>query len=429
MKRANESRLRICFVSLFCYPLFNPSSTGQFGGSEVRVAQIARNLARVKAFDVSVLVFDHGQSHIEVIDDIAIYSWRERPAPSLHDLTQMRSLSIVFQGLLKMERLGERLRRVLRGGMNKWRARVLPVERGIPYLIDVRPLAVYDEIDADVYVLPGNSVYSAELAYYCSRTAARYVFLAGSDMDYDPDYKAHPRRRDIYGSLYALKAYAIEHADHHVVQNHHQAELLRRYYGRDSTLIRNPIDLQPRFPRDPAPRSILWVGKSDERVKQPSVVVRLARQLPAYEFTMVMPMTVRETHEQILAAAEQLPNLTIVEGVPFDQIEAYFARARLHINTSRFEGFPNTFLQAAKYGVPTLSLRVDPDGMLSRHGCGTACEGDMNRMRAEIIRYMEDDALCDQVGERALHYVRKYHDMEVIIPQYIALFETLLAAD
>ncbi len=81
--------------------------------------------------------------------------------------------------------------------------------------------------------------------------------------------------------------------------------------------------------------------------------------------------------------------------------------------------------QAAKYGVPTLSLNVDPDGMLSRHGCGTACEGDINRMREELRRYMEDDALCAQVGERARQYVREYHDVEVIIPQYAALFKAL----
>lgn len=190
----------------------------------------------------------------------------------------------------------------------------------------------------------------------------------------------------------------------------------------------NPIDLTPLFPRPPCPKTILWVGKSDERVKRPSIVLELARQLNQFEFVIVMNRGVATTHEECLAAAKELPNVTLLERVPFSQIEAYFAAARLHLNTSDFEGFPNTFLQAAKYGVPTLSLQVDPGAMLSSHGSGVVCGGNLECLRDEICRLMEDQIAYDSCSRQALQYVSQHHDKNTIIGLYERVLSSVLDA-
>ena len=57
-----------------------------------------------------------------------------------------------------------------------------------------------------------------------------------------------------------------------------------------------------------------------------------------------------------------------------------FAQAFVFVSTSLFEGFPNTFLQAGKYGVPILSYQVDPDDFIERNNCGIVAHGDFDRL-------------------------------------------------
>jgi glycosyltransferase involved in cell wall biosynthesis len=279
-------------------------------------------------------------------------------------------------------------------------------------------VAIYDEVAADIYLVPGNHDRAAEVALYCKKRGKKYVFLAGSNMDYNPTYKANPERRDIYGVPGYLMAYAIENAGVHIAQNEHQAALLRQHYGRSAVVIRNPIDTVPLFPRNPAAQSILWVGSADDRVKRPDLILDLARRLPEYAFVVLLVPVLTEVYQGCLARARQLPNVTMVGRTPFHEVERYFADAKLFVNTSAFEGFPNTFLQAAKYGVPIVAINVDPGEMLLRHGCGLTCNDDINLLEKNVRLLMTDSAQYAEASACCLDYVRTYHDKDKIIPQY-----------
>lgn len=395
-------KLRICFTIPSIYPLFNPENKTSFGGWEVRIALIAKELARQEKFDINLVVADHGQPHIEKLDGVALYSWEGRA------LWGIRSPVKSFSARLK-------------SGLNLFRLKfVRPSLSGQVgnYKITPDMISIYAEIDADIYIVPGNSEFSTEVAFYCHQFGKRYVFLAGSDIDYVPEYKMYPEKRDLYGVPYFLKAYAIESAAAHIVQNERQASLLKTGYGRTSTVIKNPIDLQRRFPRDTTMKTILWVGKSNESVKRPSLILELARQLPQFSFVVFMLRGIEELHKKYLTEAQGLNNITLFEYVPFEQIERYFASAYLHLNTSAFEGFPNTFLQAAKYGVPTVSLKVDPGGMLSQHNCGVACKDDFEEFKQSVQSLMTDIQLYEMYSKQSLDYVKKNHDKDIIIPQY-----------
>jgi len=415
---------KICITLPLAYPMFNPAYHALFGGLETRVSLIARELARRGLFDVSMVVGDFGQPHIEQRESITFYSWVDRDiwgvSRNSQTNTSPKQPSLLHRGFRRSARYMEWFyyRFLIRDELCSWMS---------GYPITPRMLRIYDEVAADLYLVPGNTIFAAEAAFYCSRRGKPFMLQAGSDLDFEPVNPGNSRKKDIYGTPHSMKAYAIDRAAVHIVQNEHQAQLLNEGYHRSAVIIKNPINPVPLFPRNPSARTILWVGKSDERVKRPALILELARRLPDYKFVVIMNEATHESHVKLLKIAKELPNVTLLEYVPFELIEHYFADARLNLNTSVFEGFPNTFLQAGKYGVPMVSMCVDPGHMLSQHGAGLVCGDDFGRLEENVRRLMTDNGLCEELGRNAQVYVREHHEKDAIIRKYEQVFNTVLS--
>jgi RNA-directed DNA polymerase len=72
-------RTKICILSLYRYPLYNPACISPFGGSEVRVSLIARELAKYPDLDINVVMFDHGQPPIEMREGLVQFGLELHP--------------------------------------------------------------------------------------------------------------------------------------------------------------------------------------------------------------------------------------------------------------------------------------------------------------------------------------------------------------
>jgi glycosyltransferase involved in cell wall biosynthesis len=112
--------------------------------------------------------------------------------------------------------------------------------------------------------------------------------------------------------------------------------------------------------------------------------------------------------------------------VPFDEIERYYRHATLLVNTSDAEGFPNSFLQAGKYGVPIVSLNADPDGMLSEYGAGVHCRGSMTKMKQQLCRLIERGLEYDRMANRILQYTRQFHELRQRADELSALLNEIV---
>jgi glycosyltransferase involved in cell wall biosynthesis len=494
------SKKKVCFVSLYAYPLFNPDCQGQFGGSEVRTSIIIKGLARSAQYDLSLIVFDHGQPELEKIDGVSLYSWKGRHGPiALKELPETttndepeQGHSIDYHNHLKatsgkvisilsedeeyfpdsiIGRLKARIRRKFKNRISaevwslikfiytisKTPFRLLllipDLHQRIKWRIDHirkwfdrlynrtfhqfgsigehtilrKNISIYDRVDADIYILHGNSELNADLIYFCKKRGKKFIFLAGSDMDYDPDYKISPRKLNRYSVPHYLMAYAIEEADIHCVQNERQAQILAEHYQRESTIIKNPINLDHRLQPVSSKGDVLWVGKSDS-IKRPEIILELATRLPMLKFTLIMTFSNKDIHLQSVKKSKALPNVNICPFVPYNEIESYFAAHRILVNTSILEGFPNTFLQAAKYGLPIVTSRVDPGFMLTKHHCGICSEDDFEKLAASTLALCTDQDLYQKTSENCLNYIKSNHSEEIIISKYRSLIDSMFTA-
>jgi len=374
------SRKKICFVALYPYSLFNPKTGFVFGGSEVRTWLFSTGLAANTQHEISFVVFDHGQYPVETHQNVRVYAHSFyktfMPVPSLPPV----------EGDWQAAKIGDE---------------IITEER----------LAVYQRVDADVYIVPGVNNLSAEVTAFCQRERKMMVLVLGSDIDLSDVFYEGSQESTNYGARGDWGYYVLSHADLILSQTETQSARLKDKFHRGSVIVQNPIDLS-HFAKPPlldgARPMVLWVGKSDT-VKRPEICLALAAQYPQYAFELIMNRSNEAIFEKVLQEAP--PNVKIIERVPFDEIETYFARARVFVNTSVFEGFPNAFLQAGKYGVPVLSLQVDPDGLIGENRCGIMTDGNLQQLHAGLKKLMEDNEFHQICSANIKRYVHENHGL------------------
>jgi glycosyltransferase involved in cell wall biosynthesis len=93
-----------------------------------------------------------------------------------------------------------------------------------------------------------------------------------------------------------------------------------------------------------------------------------------------------------------------------------FGQARVLLNTSEAEGFPNAYLQAWRSGTPVVSP-VDPDGLILSQGLGRVAERPENLARAV-------DNLCRRpqrwliAHERCLRWADEHLNWDRTVDRY-----------
>ncbi len=133
-------------------------------------------------------------------------------------------------------------------------------------------------------------------------------------------------------------------------------------------------------------RLVLWVGNI-KPIKQPLMFADLAESFKdtPMQFRMIGYPQDEALAHAVIERAHRLSNLEFIPGLPFRDVERHYRRASLLVNTSEEEGFSNTFIQAMQACTPILSLKVDPDGILTRYRVGY-CAGEWEGLKDALQR-------------------------------------------
>jgi glycosyltransferase involved in cell wall biosynthesis len=184
--------------------------------------------------------------------------------------------------------------------------------------------------------------------------------------------------------------------------------MLREHHGLQSNVVNMLVEPPRRGGHAGKDIDVLWLSNL-RALKRPELVLELARQLPQVKFTLAggpMPQASGFTYfEDVRAAAARLPNVSMPGAVRYTDSGTWIDRAKIFLNTSSIEGFPNTFLQAWIRAVPVVSF-FDPDGLIRRLQLG-AVPASIDDMREAIRGLLEVDVYRENIGRRARDFAAR----------------------
>lgn len=428
-----ERPLRACFISPYAYGVLRPSSGLPVGGAEVQVCSLARELARDPRFDIYVLTSDGGRTGEEPADSFTIVLsdllWNKRGSQNASLLGASASIQQTLSGHLHiwMNRRPWRVSATLRGLVRlaySCRERVPPlrwlVRRGRECWACVKWVRKLRSIGADVYVMRCASPQVGYVKLACAVLRRKLVYMIAHEDEISGQYV---RSHGIWGKRFE---WGLRRADVVVCQHSDQLGLLQVRYRREGRVIRSLCPTPVSRIEGASRKTILWIARLDEW-KQPELFIKLAGRMPDESFVMVGPPS--ETDPVDLSSLQPglsgLHNLRWLTQVPFADTVTLFEEAKLFINTSRAEGFPNTFLQAAACGTPIVSWAVNPERILDRYQIGYCADRDWDRFEAYIRLLCGNTSLRERMGENGRRYVHAHHDPAAVAAEYADLFFSL----
>jgi glycosyltransferase involved in cell wall biosynthesis len=368
---------KICFLALSSYPTLAKTTTQQIGGAEVQQILIAKELIKT-GFDISFIVHDYSQKPVEVIDGITVY----KIFPVDYNIKGAKSLFMAVHSM--------------------WKA--------------------LKRADADIYYQRAANAAAGTVALFCILKKKKYVQSLASDKSLNGTY-----RRQVGPILAALYNWALKKADAVIVQSQYQQELLKKEFCREGELIKSGYILPDEKPKKFRPPLVLWVSTLSG-LKQAELFAKLAKENPSAKFQMIGgPGNDAQYYEEIKKSAIETPNLDFLGFVPYQEVNPYFERAAIFVNTSTHEGFPNTFLQAWANYTPVVSLNVDPDEIICNNKLGFHSKT-FEQMLSDVKRLLSDERLREEMGVQARQYIVKEHNIMLIAKKYERLFEKLTSS-
>ncbi len=371
-KKINNKK--ICFFSPASYPFFDKNSETAHGGAEMQMFLLAEYLSKNTEYNI-------------------IFFAGNKITPEIKNQTKINLLKSI--DLKQKENIFIKLIKSIRFFI---------------HLIRLKP---------DVLISTNASAIVGIGAFYCNTFNKKFIYRTSSLIDVNEEYA---KNNGISGKIYK---YGLINATKIITQNENHKKLLKENHNIDATVLKNIFKVSEQNISEK--KHILWVSRF-AKMKNPELFFEIAKQFPDKKFVMICPHNTENIQDwkKLKKEAGKIKNLTFFNKVPFAEIQKYFDKAELFVNTSDFEGFPNTFLQAAQSKTPIISLNVNPDNFITEYNCGIFAEGNFDKMLSEMKALLKNENELKIKGENLFKYLKNNHDFNIIGKKFINIIETLL---
>jgi glycosyltransferase involved in cell wall biosynthesis len=242
----------------------------------------------------------------------------------------------------------------------------------------------------DVIIQRVASAYTGIAAFYSRRHRAKLIWHVSSDRDVG-DQPEVPTGR-VAGLIdAALFRFGVRNATAVVTQTEDQARVFEQNYGRAADAVVPNFAVAPARAWDKAERfTVLWIANL-KPLKRPELFVQLAEDLNQCDmsFKIIGRRDNSPWCDSILKQISLSRSIEFLGELELEDVNAQLERAHLLVNTSLYEGLPNTFIQAWLREVATITLGVDPDGMITASKLGY-CAPTYDALKAQVLKYFSD---------------------------------------
>lgn len=358
--------VRVCFISLSAYGYFNEDAPAG-GGAQRQFHLLSTHLTDY--YDVHFIVGDYGQPVIEHHEGVTLHR-AYSPDPNASPKERIRQFTALSRAIHRA--------------------------------------------DSDVYIsrcLPRKLTVLYPLLTLLRRPLIFHV--AGDPFVEKPVSGMGSIRRFVYNQ-------ALRNVDSVIAQTEYQAEQLQQYWDIVAPVIPNGYPQASIINKYDTREYFLWVGRLDKEQKRPHIFLNIAEEYPNQKFILVGPAEDDNKYtKNIRDRAESMENVIYTGRINPDEIYKYYQKAIALINTSAYEGFPNTFLESWRYGTPVVSLAIDT-GRFLEEGIFLSGYADKNLAKLKYIvgRLAESRQLRRRLGTIGLQTFMNKFQIEITVEMY-----------
>lgn len=347
--------MKVLFLSSYAHLVLAGRTDRVSGGAELQVALMGRELAQ-RGMDCVVVGGDVGQADGEVFDGVRTRNGGPFQTGGIADL--MRAIPRIWKILA-------------------------------------------EENPTHVYVL-GWTTWLWILLKMRLWFGYKLGFICGLDTEVNGEFR---RENPIRGAFFE---WGVAGCDIRFAMTEYQALCFEKR-NQDCGLYRNLI--LPRATARVAEKSVdlLWVARC-QPIKRPHVFLDLVERFPNASCEMICPREDVALWESVHKRALTLPNLVFREKVAYHQIQDRYDAAKVFVNTSTFEGWPNSFIQSGLARTALASLDVNSDELFSKYQLGVFSEGSFEKLVDGVDALLTDAGALEQAQAECARFVAELHD-------------------
>lgn len=256
------------------------------------------------------------------------------------------------------------------------------------------------------------------LARICQQLNIAFIHRIANDADVDEriKYRLSPVTRWLYLS-------ALKKTTHILCQNNYQyQQIISKYSNKNILMIHNPITIkntnQVTIPFNKR-MYIAWLGIFQHQ-KNMMGLLQIVKELPQ----MVFKIGGTPIHNIDKSTAEAVIELKKCSNVRFEgfikrsELNEFLGNAYLLLNTSFYEGFSNTFLEAFTVGTPVVAIKkVDPSTIISDYNLGLTC--DNHDQLPSLIFEIVTNTQYENISQNCIAYVQDKHDSKKLAKELL----------